>query len=118
MSAGRAVALAAAGEQGVNVSIETCPHYLLFTADDMEQLGAVAKCAPPLRSEQGRRDLWQQLLAGHVDIVASDHSPTEPSRKAGDFLHAWGGIAGVQSTNAVRLEGGYRQWQVPLGQTA
>src|SRR5262249_11337899 len=117
MSAGRAVALAAAArEQGVNVSIETCPHYLLLTENDMERLGAAAKCAPPLRSEQDRRDLWHQLLAGHVDIVASDHSPTEPSRKAGDFLHAWGGIAGVQSTYAVMLEEGYRQWQLPLEQ--
>ena len=108
VSAGRGVAMAAeARSKGVDVSIETCPHYLLLTEDDMERLGAVAKCAPPLRTGHDRDALWHELAAGSVDIVASDHSPTEPANKAGAFLRAWGGIAGVQSTYAALLEEGH-----------
>jgi allantoinase len=105
VSTGRGVAVAAtARARGEDVSIETCPHYLYFTEDDVERLGAVAKCAPPLRPVAEREALWQQVVAGHVDIIGSDHSPTEPARKAGDFWSAWGGIAGVQSTLQVMLD--------------
>ncbi len=104
VSSGRGVALAAeARAQGTDVSIETCPHYLFFTEEDVERLGAVAKCAPPLRAASEQAALWTQVLAGVVDIVASDHSPAPPEMKAGDFGKAWGGIAGVQSTLAVLL---------------
>src|ERR1700684_1538159 len=105
VSSGRGVALAAeARAQGTDVSIETCPHYLFFTGEAVERLGAVAKCAPPLRAAVEQDALWTQLLAGAVDIVASDHSPAPPDMKSGDFGKAWGGIAGVQSTLAVLLE--------------
>jgi allantoinase len=105
VSTGRGVALAAeARAQGTDVSIETCPHYLFFTEEDVERLGAVAKCAPPLRAASEQVALWAQLLAGAVDIVASDHSPAPPEMKAGHFGKAWGGIAGVQSTLAVLLD--------------
>jgi allantoinase len=106
MSSGAAVALAVeARRQGVDVSIETCPHYLYFDEADVERIGVVAKCAPPLRPDH--RDLWEEILRGNVDIVASDHSPTEPSmKKDGDFRSSWGGIAGVQSTLPVLLDQG------------
>ena len=108
ISTGRGVALAAeARAKGVDVSAETCAHYLNFTEEDVERLGAIAKCAPPLRDSLDVHELWHELLEGHVDIVASDHSPTEPARKAGDFVSAWGGIAGVQSTLPVLLDAGY-----------
>jgi len=108
ISTGRGVALAAeARAKGVDVSAETCAHYLYFTDEDVERLGAIAKCAPPLRESVDVLELWHELLEGRVDIVASDHSPTEPARKAGDFVAAWGGIAGVQSTLPVLLDGGY-----------
>lgn len=109
VSCGRGVAMAAEARATgrVDVSIETCPHYLLLTEDDMERLGAVAKCAPPLRPEATRQDLWKQVVAGHVDMIASDHSPTEPARKAGEFMRAWGGIAGVQSTYAAVVDEGH-----------
>lgn len=115
VSSGRGVALAAeARAQGTDVSIETCPHYLFFTEDDVERLGAVAKCAPPLRSALDQDALWTQLLAGTVDIVASDHSPAPPEMKTGEFGRAWGGIAGVQSTLAVLLDRGYYCRQLSL----
>jgi allantoinase len=119
VSTGRGVAMAAeARGKGVDVSIETCPHYLFFTEEDVERLGAIAKCAPPLRSEPHRQALWDGIVAGHIDIVASDHSPTEPARKTGDFMGAWGGIAGVQSTLAVLLDRGHGGRGLPLERIA
>lgn len=115
ISSGQGVAMAwAARAGGVDVSIETCPHYLFFTDDDMTQLGAVAKCAPPLRRIDVQSALWNELLQGHVDIVASDHSPTEPSRKEGGFMSAWGGIAGVQSTVPVLVDRGHHARNLAL----
>jgi allantoinase len=114
VSSGAAVALAAeARATGVDVSIETCPHYLFFTEQDVERLGVIAKCAPPLRPDF--EDLWNAVVSGQVDIIASDHSPTEPSmKKEGDFRTSWGGIAGVQSTLAVLLDRGYHARKLPL----
>ena len=119
ISSGRGVAMAAkARGRGVDVSIETCGHYLWFTDEDMERLGATAKCAPPLRTAADRNELWEELERGHVDIVASDHSPSEPALKQGDFMSAWGGIAGVQSTLAVLLDAGHRARRLPLTRIA
>ena len=119
VSTGRGVALAAAARaEGVDVSIETCPHYLWFTESDIERLGTIAKCAPPVRSADHQQALWDALIAGDVDIVASDHSPTEPSMKAGDFRTAWGGIAGVQSTLLVLLDRGFHEGRLTLERIA
>lgn len=108
VSSGRGVAAAAeARAKGVDVSIETCAHYLFFTEEDTERLGAIAKCAPPLRASEHQDELWTQLISGHLDAVASDHSPAPPDMKGGDFWKAWGGIAGVQSTLAVLLDQGF-----------
>jgi allantoinase len=109
ISCGRGVVEAAeAKARGVDVSIETCPHYLYFTEEDVERLGALVKCAPPLRNRRHRSELRDELSSGTIDIVASDHSPAPPNMKTGDFARAWGGIAGVQSTLAVLLEQGLR----------
>ena len=109
------MALAAeARARGTDVSIETCPHYLFFTEDDVERLGPIAKCAPPLRAASDQDELWDELVRGRVQIVASDHSPAPPSMKHGDFFDAWSGIAGVQSTLAVLLEAGHHQRKLPL----
>jgi allantoinase len=108
ISSGRGVALAAqARARGVNVTLETCPHYLAFTEDDLERLGAVLKCAPPVRDRLERDHLWREVLAGQVDIIGSDHSPAPPEMKtSSDFFKIWGGISGVQSTLAVMLSEG------------
>ncbi len=98
------VAALEARERGADISIETCAHYLFFTEDDACRLGAVAKCAPPLRAASERDALWDRLREGSVDVVASDHSPAPPEMKTGeDFFAIWGGIAGVQSTLPVLL---------------
>lgn len=90
--------VAEAKARGVKVTAETCPHYLILTVDDLERLGAVAKCAPPLRAAADREELWAALARGEVDTVGSDHSPCPPEMKAGPFADAWGGISGVQHT--------------------
>ncbi len=93
---------------GTDIAIETCAHYLFFTEDDLLRLGAIAKCAPPLRERAEFDKLWAYVLGGIVDVIASDHSPSLPSMKNGDdFFAIWGGIAGVQSTLAVLLEAGH-----------
>jgi allantoinase len=83
--------------QGVDVTAETCPHYLLLKDEDLEAIGAPAKCAPPLRSSSAQEMLWQRLIAGQIDTLGSDHSPAPPEMKTSpDFFEIWGGIAGCQ----------------------
>jgi allantoinase len=97
-----------AKQRGVNVSAETCPHYLTLTEDDMEKLGAVAKCAPPLRSIDEQEKLWTRVLAGEVDTIGSDHSPSPPGMKVdANFFKVWGGISGVQHTLPLLLTGAH-----------
>jgi allantoinase len=115
ISSGRGVLAALeAKSHGADVSIETCPHYLFFTEEDVERLGAIAKCAPPLRSAAHQEALWTKVTDGSIDAVASDHSPAPPEMKTGNFWKAWGGIHGVQSTLPVLLERGYFEKQLPL----
>jgi allantoinase len=88
----------AAKDRGVNVTAETCPHYLVFNTDEAVRIGAPAKCAPPLRSEAARADLVARVSAGGVDTLGTDHSPCPPQMKdKKDFFEVWGGIAGAQS---------------------
>ena len=96
-----------AAARGVDVSCETCPQYLVLTNDDLERLGADAKCAPPPRPA-GHDELWSLVAEGQVSIIASDHSPSPPELKMGrPLLDAWGGIAGCQSTLGLMLEHGH-----------
>ena len=89
--------ITAAKQRGVNVTAETCPHYLLLNEDDVVRQGAVAKCTPPLRPEAQRRQLWRAAETGGIDTIGSDHSPAPPDMKtAADFFAIWGGISGCQ----------------------
>ena len=93
-----------AAARGTDVTCETCPHYLALNRHDMERLGAAAKCAPPLRSPNENDKLWQDLAAGKIAFIASDHSPSPPEMKSdANFFKVWGGIAGVQSTLPILL---------------
>jgi allantoinase len=89
--------IVAAKKSGVDIVCETCPHYLLLSSEDAETLGATAKCAPPLRSPAEAEGLREQVLAGVINTIGSDHSPCPPALKEGKrFFQAWGGIAGIQ----------------------
>ena len=86
-----------ARRRGVDVTAETCPHYLSFNEDDVVAIGAAAKCAPPVRSEKGRIDMIARVKRGEIDTLGTDHSPCPPSMKEGDdFFAIWGGIMGAQ----------------------
>jgi allantoinase len=86
-----------ARNRGVNISVETCPHYLLLSDQDVIRLGATAKCFPPLRPEALRLRLWDTLEEEGIDTIGSDHSPAPPDMKRSeDFFAIWGGISGCQ----------------------
>ena len=79
------------------MTAETCPHYLTFAAEDVPAGATALKCAPPLTPAANREALWAALAAGGLDQVATDHSPSLPALKMveeGNFMRAWGGIAG------------------------
>ncbi len=106
------VAEARAG--GVDVTCETCPHFLLFTEEDVERVGITLKSAPPVRMAAERDGLWAQLADGTLSMVTSDHSPGAPEVKVGDFFTAWGGISGCQSTLQLLLAAGYDERGIAL----
>jgi allantoinase len=86
---------------GLRVTLETCPHYLTFAAEEIPSGATQFKCAPPLRERANREKLWSALGDATIDLIASDHSPCPPAMKLcdqGDFLRAWGGIASLQLT--------------------
>jgi allantoinase len=87
-----------ARRRGLPLTVETCPHYLTFAAEEIPDGATEYKCAPPIRSRAERDALWEALIAGDIDLVASDHSPCPPNMKRthGDFFSAWGGIASLQ----------------------
>jgi allantoinase len=116
VSCGEGVQLIAeARRSGVDVSCETCPHYLSLTEADAERIGATAKCAPPLRSAKQQAGLWQQLLAGELTTVGSDHSPCPPDMKQdANFFKVWGGISGAQHMLSILLTEGHFNRQAPL----
>jgi allantoinase len=98
-SAGALPALRAARAAGVDVTVETCPHYLTFDAEHIGDGATELKCCPPIREAANREELWAALGAGDVDLVVSDHSPCTADLKRrgdGDFGQAWGGIASLQ----------------------
>ena len=91
--------LAEAKREGLPLTVETCPHYLFFAAEDVPPGRTEFKCSPPIRERANRERLWDGLAAGTIDMVVSDHSPCTPALKSledGDFLKAWGGIASLQ----------------------
>ncbi len=111
VSCGSGVAsVADARARGIDVTCETCPHYLVLTERDMEQLGAVAKCAPPLRTSDDQRQLREGLH--NITTIGSDHSPSPPELKQRDnFFDVWGGVSGCQHLLPLLIEVG-----VPSGE--
>ena len=91
--------IASAKRDGVRITVETCPHYLVFDADEIAAGATQFKCCPPIREPENRDLLWQGLADGTIDCIVSDHSPCTPDLKrldTGDFGVAWGGIASLQ----------------------
>jgi allantoinase len=88
--------IAAARAEGVRLTVETCPHYLTLAAEEVPDGAGEFKCCPPIREAANRDLLWRALADGTIDCVVTDHSPSTPDLKTGDFATAWGGISGLQ----------------------
>jgi allantoinase len=103
-----------AKKSGMNVTVETCPHYLIFDEEDFLKTGAILKCAPPLRPREEVEGLWECITNGWIDTIGSDHSPCLYSMKNTDSIwEAWGGIQGVQFTWLALLDEALKR-KIPL----
>ena len=84
--------------EGLPITVETCPHYLHFSAEQIPEASTLHKCAPPIRSKENQQQLWQALRNNVIDMIVTDHSPCPPEMKrldTGRFDQAWGGIASL-----------------------
>jgi len=84
---------------GLQLTVETCPHYLTLHAEAIADGKPLYKCCPPIREQANQDRLWEAIRAGDIDFIVSDHSPCSPQLKAldtGDLGQAWGGIAALQ----------------------
>jgi allantoinase len=91
--------ISAAKRDGVRLTVETCPHYLTLTAEEIPDGATAFKCCPPIREAANRELLWEGLLDGTIDCIVSDHSPSTLDLKDlenGDFAVAWGGVSSLQ----------------------
>jgi len=86
-----------AREEGVDVTCETCLHYLYFATEELDDIGPVVKCSPPIREQSQQDALWKHVQAGNISFVTSDHSPCTPDLKDTGAMQAWGGISGLQN---------------------
>ncbi|BDD86185.1 allantoinase AllB [Desulfofustis limnaeus] len=96
-----------AKRDGVDVTGETCPHYLVFSEQDLLEKGSFFKCAPPLRTAEDRDRMWEYILDGTFSCVGSDHSPCAPEEKDEEkhgIFGAWGGLSGIQSLFQVMFD--------------
>ncbi|MFE3863372.1 allantoinase AllB [Streptomyces goshikiensis] len=88
--------IAAAKAEGVRITVESCPHFLTLTAEEVPDGATEFKCCPPIREAANQDLLWDALADGTIDCVVSDHSPSTADLKTGDFATAWGGISSLQ----------------------
>ncbi|MEU8528990.1 allantoinase AllB [Streptomyces sp. NPDC048629] len=88
--------IAAAKAEGVKITVESCPHFLTLTAEEVPDGATEFKCCPPIREASNQDALWEGLADGTIDCIVSDHSPSTADLKTGDFASAWGGISSLQ----------------------
>lgn len=85
--------------EGLKITVETCPHYLFFSSEEIQDKQTLFKCTPPIRNNENRERLWEAVNEGVIDFIVSDHSPCDPELKCieeGSFEKAWGGISSLQ----------------------
>lgn len=104
-----------AQQEGVDVTCETCVHYMYFHTDELDAIGPVVKCSPPIRDLDNQAKMWEQMLEGKINFVTSDHSPCTPDLKDKEnAFEAWGGIPGVQSNVDVFYDEAVQKRNMPL----
>lgn len=112
-------AVTKARQEGVDVTCETCTHYMYFHTDELDSIGPVVKCSPPIRDKQNQDGMWEKLLAGEIEFVTSDHSPCTPDLKDKEnAFEAWGGISGLQNNVDVLFDEGVQKRGMSLKQFA
>ena len=119
-SADALASIGAAQAGGIPITVETCPHYLTFCAEDVADGDTALKCAPPIRGREHRERLWRALADGSIDLVATDHSPAPAALKHiedGNFVEAWGGIASLQISLPIVWTGAAAR-QIPIERVA
>ncbi len=104
-----------ARKKGADISIETCAHYLAFSHEDLEARGAILKTAPVVKTKHDRAKLWEGLVSGEVDFVASDHAPcTLKEKETGSIWTDYSGISGVELLFPYLLSEGFGRGKVTL----
>lgn len=106
-----------AKRDGLHVTTETCPHYLIFTKDDVQRYGPYLKVNPPLKSSGDLNALWNGLKAGTIDIVTSEHAPgTRDEKEIGwrDIWQAWGGLPSIETMLPVLMSEGVNKGRLTL----
>ena len=104
-----------AQKEGVDVTCETCTHYLYFTTDELDAIGPVVKCSPPIRDAEQQAGLWKHVENGGLDFVTSDHSSCTPDLKDKEnAFEAWGGISGIQNNVDILFDEGVQKRGLPL----
>ena len=105
-----------AKKEGVKVYVETCPHYLLFDRDVMDEKGAYAKCNPPIRSRENVEKMWEYVFDGTIDVLGSDHGPysDEEKVKNGNFFLEYSGFGGFDAMLAGMITEGVHKRGLPL----
>lgn len=102
---------------GVDISGETCPHYLAFNFHDLVRLGSVLKTAPVVKTPEDNQALWQALQNGQLDLLASDHAPCPIEQKrTGSIWTDYGGISGTGTLLLFLYSEGYRRGRISLAQ--
>ncbi len=113
LSAPEAVDLvAAAKDRGLRVTAETCPHYLMFTEEALDEWGPYAKCNPPLRTREAQDRLWEAVRDGRIDVIGTDHSPflaAEKGDPGGDIWSAPPGLPGLEELLPLMLTAVHRE---------
>lgn len=105
--------------EGVDVTCETCTHYLYFDTSELDAIGPVVKCSPPIRDKKAQAGLWEKVMTGEIAFVTSDHSPCTPDLKDKEnAFEAWGGISGVQNNVDVLFDEGVQKRGMSLSQFA
>jgi dihydropyrimidinase len=105
-----------ARDAGTDIRIETCPHYLTHDVD--WEGGDVGKINPPLRDRDDRAALWDGVVSGNVDTVATDHVHRDISAKAGGIWKASPGCPGLETLLPLMLTEGHHARGIPLGRVA
>ncbi|BAL81028.1 allantoinase AllB [Caldisericum exile] len=105
-----------AKSDGVDITAETCPHYLIFNEEDLNRIGAILKTAPPVRKKEDSEYLWNGLKTGSIDFITTDHAggvyPEEKSRES--IWDNYAGIPGVQTRFYMLFTFGYSKGRLTL----